>query len=235
MSHLDRRGFVIAALSAALSPLILDSGAQKIADENHRDYESSVIPDLQSLGTNPALAKEVETAKRLLGAAHKGQTPINIFSYLEGLTERNVDGELFNAGWRTRWNPVIVTFFKETKTTPQGDLTAWCAASLNWVLARAGLKGTASASSGSFRECPGRTTQPKPGDIAVFAASDPEEAAVGHGHVGIYLDQNDKFVYVLGGNQKNKAGHHQICRKWIPKSGALKLHSFHSIESLSKV
>jgi len=146
------------------------------------------------------------------------------------LPDKNVDNEAYNGGWRVRWNPVVVRFFTETKTTPAGDTTAWCAASLNWALARSGLHGTESASSGSFRASKGLTDNPHPGDIVVFASTDPDEARVGHGHVGLFLEQNASAIFLLGGNQKNDFGHHAVCRKWILKKGnTLVFHSFHSI------
>jgi len=202
-------------------------------NDEFRDFAGSELPDLRPLGTKPALPDEISKADALLLASPRNDDPINVLLYLESLRDRNVDSELYNAGWRTRWNPLIVRLFTETKTTPSGDATPWCAACLNWTLARSGLRTTQSASSGSFRRLTPGTKSPLKGDIVVFARTDPDESGVGRGHVGLFLEEDEDSVLVLGGNQKTKAGHHAVCRQRIRKKGAtLMLHSYHSISSL---
>jgi uncharacterized protein (TIGR02594 family) len=229
----SRRKFVLGTSAFALG-LITDvsysQNKKSRVNEDYRDFDSGTLPDLRPFGTQPAKSDEVAKADALLLAAPRQKLPLDVMKYLEALPDENVDNEAYNGGWRVRWNPLIVRFFTETKTTPAGDTTAWCAASLNWVLARCGLHRTESASSGSFRASEGLTDNPHAGDIVVFVSKDPDEARVGHGHVGLFLEQNASEILVLGGNQKNKFGHHAVCRKWIPKKGnVLVFHSYHSI------
>ena len=186
-------------------------------------------------GTREPTSGEATVAGRILEHA-PATTPLDIMLYFERLKIVNRDLEAYNAGWRERWNPVIVAFFRETETVPSGDTTPWCAASLNWALARCGYRGgTGSASSGSFRDVPGKTRHPVPGDIAVFGATDPKSYKAGMGHVCLFLAQTRDHVLVLGGNQKNVFGHQAICRKWLAKRDDVRqLHSFHAIRALRK-
>jgi hypothetical protein len=74
------------------------------------------------------------------------------------------------------------------------------------------------------------------GDVVVFHSADPEQAAGGHGHVGIFISQSESSVRVLGANQRNDLGHHAVSEKDIPKKGPfLMLHSFHSIDAFPTV
>ena len=204
--------------------------------DNEIDFQSDELPDLdailrqpESFGLQTARKEEIERADAILAAAPANRTPLEVMKYFAGVTEKNADGEYYNAGWRTRWNPVIVRFFSATNYgKPAGDTTAWCAASLNWCLRQSGFQhGTKSAASQSFRNAPGKTNDPKPGDIVVFR--DQNDSA--HGHVTLFLDQDDDRVQVLGGNQTDKRGHHAVCVKWIAKNGFLILHSYHSIDA----
>jgi uncharacterized protein (TIGR02594 family) len=140
-------------------------------------------------------------------------TPFDVAFYLATTTPAK-----FRMAWPepdfahpTYANPLIVRLFLSTKTRPQGDETAWCAAFVNWCLNRAGLKGTASASSQSFvKESWGNVVwrhdsrspplMAQRGDIAVFRLRyDP-----GHGHVGFFngiSHSQPNSIEVLGGNQ----------------------------------
>jgi hypothetical protein len=156
-------------------------------------------------------------------------------------------------GWPTIYNPVIIEFFKATKTNPlapenDGDNTAWCAAFVNWCIARglsrdgsisdATLKrGTQSASSGSFRcwesEAAKPTTigpplelseSPQPGDIIVWAQNgsvrpcQPGRLQVGSGHVAFYLGAGGNAGILEVGGNQLESGHHAVTRKSEPGS-----------------
>jgi uncharacterized protein (TIGR02594 family) len=229
-SQLTRRALLLEAASLLTCVSLVSS--QSAAIEEYRDFFSGDLPNLQQLGTKPALQKEIELADRLLASSPADRSALHVFTYLEHLKETNVDREAFNGGWRERWNPIIVRFFEQTKTKPSGDVTPWCAASLNWALARSGCRTTASASSGSFRAAPGLTENPQMGDVVVFASTNAAEAKVGRGHVGLFLDRSDDQIMVLGGNQKTESGHHAVCRKTINSKGkGLELHSFHAADA----
>jgi uncharacterized protein (TIGR02594 family) len=214
--------------------LLAPAAAEAKAFEKYRDFESSTLPFPLVGGTRKPEKNEQSIAGRIIERA-PSSSPFAIMHYFETLKRVNKDNEAYNGGWASRWNPIIVQFFTETQTKPEGDTTSWCAASLNWTLARSGHKGgTRSASSGSFRDSPGKTRHPRRGDIVVFGATDPAAFAQGHGHVGLFVAQRANAVLVLGGNQKNPFGHHAFCRKWIDKNGAeLKLHSFHDMRAFA--
>lgn len=186
-------------------------------------------------GVDPATERERAIADRILKHAPRGRTPLEVMHYFESVRLRNIDGESFNAGWRDRANPVILAFFDglPVSTHELGDRTSWCAASLNWTLARSGFQGgTHSPLSGSFREAPGVTRHPRAGDIVVFRDTDPNLSAQGFGHVCLFLRQTHDHVYVLGGNQTNWKGHAAFCAKWLAKAGPnLTLHSFHAVDA----
>jgi len=229
MTTLSRRAWLQALLAGA--PAL--AFAQKAPAGTDRDFNSGTIPDYTQLGTEPATPEEIRIANAILDGAPRS-TPVEVFGYIEKRTERNLDGESYVGGWAKRWNPLIVRFFKQTKTEPSGDTTPWCAASLNWTLARCGLRGTGSASSSSFRTAPGKTDTPRPGDIVVFESADSREAAVGHGHVGILVERTPTYVVLIGGNQTGTVGHHAVCKQTIKLNGVgLKLHSYHSIAAFA--
>jgi uncharacterized protein (TIGR02594 family) len=227
---LGRRSVLLGAAAALASSAMTSTAAFARPVENYKDFGGETLPFPMVGGSQAAEETENSIAGRIIRRAPKS-SPFAIMRYFEHLRRVNKDNEAYNGGWSTRWNPIIVQFFEETATTPEGDTTSWCAASLNWALARAGLKGgTHSASSGSFRDSPGLTRRPRRGDIVVFGATDKTAFEQGHGHVGLFVAQRRNAVLVLGGNQKNPQGHHAFCRKWLDKSGTdLKLHSFHHI------
>ena len=124
---------------------------------------------------------------------------------LNEIDDKNDDQEAYNAQWQHRWNPVIVGFYESTTLKPdyvfkKGDTIDWCAAFLNWCLARAGYDTTNNAMSGSFRT---NFRKPEaPGDIIVFRKRD-KGGDQGFGHVGIFINETSSAYTVLGGNQKN--------------------------------
>jgi uncharacterized protein (TIGR02594 family) len=230
---LTRRAFVFGGLCTP-APISTWGSSAAVARpiQNYRDFETADLPPPMVGGTQVPMDTETTIAEKILERAPRS-SPFAVMHYLEGVRRVNADHEAYNGGWGTRWNPVIVTFFEATGTKPEGDTTSWCAASLNWTLTRAGYRGgTGSASSGSFRDGPGRTHCPRRGDIVVFGRTDPQAYAKGLGHVGLFVAQCHDAVLVLGGNQTNRFGHHSVCRKWLAKNGEdLRLHSFHAISA----
>jgi len=78
----------------------------------------------------------------------------------------------------------------------------WCAIFANAMLEQAGIPGTRSASSQSFRSHPGFVQLDKParGAIAVFWRGAENS---GLGHVGFYWGEDDSRVWTLGGNEND--------------------------------
>jgi uncharacterized protein (TIGR02594 family) len=170
-------------------------------------------------------------AASIIDKAPHGPTPLDIARYFIEVANGVYGAEQvsYTSGWPTRWNPVIVTFFKATGTTPSGDVTPWCAAFVNWCFLRATEHpATANASSGSFRCYGSPTSAPKVGDVVVFRRRDSYDQCLGNGHVGFFLSETDKAIEVLGGNQiDGHTGCHRISSKLIAKSGnILLLHSY---------
>lgn len=219
-------------MAGSVSALLATPAMADVAGAD--DFDSAELPDYTHLlgpagmtpqGLATPLPREVAMARDIMAQAPR-TSPHEIMAWLEALRETNQDGERYNEGWRDRWNPLIVGFFAGTGLTPSGDLTPWCAACINWCIERAGLKGTGSASSGSFRN-PRGPGRPRLGDVAVFRD---DARGPGKGHVGFYVGGDTRRITVLGANQLNERGHHGICRKpYAVRSGRLVLDSFHPV------
>ena len=168
-------------------------------------------------GTGSPRPEELQTASSILAEAPT-TAPLEIAQYFERLQVTNSDGEKYNAEWRDRSNPVIVSFFAATNySLPITDRTKWCAAFVNWCLRRAKRPITNSASSGSFRCFGSATISPAPGDIAVFKNRGQDEPCSGSGHVAFWISQVGDSVEVLGGNQGSRV---RTSRYPVSESGA---------------
>jgi uncharacterized protein (TIGR02594 family) len=232
---LKRRQFLkqtlLAGIAVGFAPL---TASTEPIPPDSPDYYSAFIPVLRPLGTNSPDDQEVYKGDQLVLGSPIGSPPLETMKYFADITATNSQGEVYNAGWRYRWNPVVVRFFECGAMTPSGDETAWCAACLNWVLARSGYVGTCSSSSSSFR-CVGKeTNDPNPGDIVVFRNRDEQLARAGRGHVGLFMSKTGTSITVLGGNQK-KTGHHAVCVQVIDDRIPLVFHSFRSVDSLVRL
>ena len=99
----------------------------------------------------------------------------------------------------TKSNPEILAYF-EASGFPniQDDDIAWCAAFVNWVLAKCGIQGTEKLLARSFLNWGKKTETPQVGDIVVLWRISPDSI---YGHVGFYVSETVSSVYILGGNQ----------------------------------
>jgi uncharacterized protein (TIGR02594 family) len=200
-------------------------------------------------GTKPAYVAEIAKGKEIANGCVSGCTPIEVAQYFEQLrtgafdATYGSDASLYAQEWPVRANPVIVGFFDATSLrTPAGDQTAWCAAFMNWCIARArpGNHATGSAASASFRTWATKTDDPLPGDIAVFKS----RSTPSHGHVAFVVSKAAQGVYVLGGNQmpmrvRKSDGTYAVANtgevntKFFPIVGKdLELHSFRTADIL---
>lgn len=93
-------------------------------------------------------------------------------------------------------NKRIVEYHQRTKLRAKDDETPWCSSFVNWCLANAGYPITESAAARSWTNY-GASTTPHEGCIVVLTRT-------GGGHVGFYVRETSKYVYILGGNQSNK-------------------------------
>lgn len=166
-------------------------------------------------------------ARAIMDAAPKNCRPIDVAYYFrdlgKGKTQFGAQGRPYARGWPRIYNPLIIELFTTTHLNPlapefNGDATPWCAAFVNYCIARALSKngrigdielarGTQSASSGSFR-CYGKEVKEgrlREGDIAVWALDGTvNKCKPGQGHVGFFVEASEdtrKPYMILGGNQ----------------------------------
>jgi uncharacterized protein (TIGR02594 family) len=112
-------------------------------------------------------------------------------------------------------NPEIVKYFDDLgfDGTKLKDETAWCSAFANWVCMNSDLEYTKKLNARSWLKVGRDTTNPVLGDIVVLWREHPDSWK---GHVGFYINDDDKYIYILGGNQSN-----QVCIKPYPKTRLL--------------
>jgi len=98
-------------------------------------------------------------------------------------------------------NPRIIEYHSSCTLRATNDETPWCSAFVNWCMIQAGLSGTDNAAARSWLQWKegSKIKSPKLGCIAVFKrGTNPWE-----GHVGMFSDEGDSHIQVLGGNQGN--------------------------------
>ncbi len=226
----SRRGFVLGATAWSLLPPTLALG-QSIDDGVELADGGHIPPlpdDLVGFDTAPAYrgsetstvgpgaptVEEREIGELVIAGAKANQRPIDVARYFYNLGQSSDPKRVYAREWPERANPVIKEFFRATETVPHGDITPWCAAFINWCIARGNSETetktfnpkaldmtTRSAASGSFR-CWTETTTPMEGDLAVFAQKGSEgRTCSGQGHVAFFLGRDEKRIKILGGNQ----------------------------------
>jgi uncharacterized protein (TIGR02594 family) len=108
-----------------------------------------------------------------------------------GLSE--IDGPLSNAE--------IMDFFHDIGFDwVTDDSTAWCSAAINFFAKRHGYERSGALDARSWLKVGEIVLEPEMGDIVVFWR---ESYQSWKGHVGIYINSNEKYVWSLGGNQNN--------------------------------
>lgn len=239
---LSRRNFTLFSVASLLCPnRALSQSAYVVTDDEFPPLPSDLLKhsaeddyfgtelQLESLGTADPGSARIKMAQEIAAKAPRNCRPIDVAYYFRdlgrGKTEFGEAGRPYARGWPVMYNPLIVELFKATKMKPldagAGDTTPWCAAFVNYCIARAKSKdgnigpdelnfGTRSPSSGSFR-CFGKEIAPddaKEGDIAVWAQDKTVNAASpckpGSGHVGFFVAATgdaQRPYYIVGGNQ----------------------------------
>lgn len=96
-------------------------------------------------------------------------------------------------------NKRILQYHSATSLKAQSDEIPWCSSFVNWVMKQSMIKGTYSAAARSWLDW-GYTCEPISGCIVVLKRGQSET----QGHVGFLVGQDDAFIHLLGGNQKNK-------------------------------
>ena len=108
-------------------------------------------------------------------------------------------------------NPEILKYFEGLGDWNED--TAWCSAYCNWVVKEAGKKGSGELNARSWLYAGEAVFNPKIGDVVVLwrvAKND------WRGHVGFYINEDEEYFYLLGGNQDN-----QVCIKPYDKNRLL--------------
>lgn len=112
-------------------------------------------------------------------------------------------------------NPEVLKYFSILGFDAERlkDETAWCSAYVNWVCIKSNLPYTGKLNARSWLNVGEKVDEPRLGDIVVLWRESPESWK---GHVGIYINETNRYLYVLGGNQNN-----QVNIRAYPKSRLL--------------
>lgn len=95
------------------------------------------------------------------------------------------------------------------------DETAWCSAFMNAVAIMANYERTFDLTARSWLNAGFRPTpvRQRIGDVCILWRVSPDDW---RGHVGIYIREDEKYVWLLGGNQNNR-----VCIKKYRKTRVL--------------
>ena len=117
-------------------------------------------------------------------------------------------------------NPQIIRFFKDIGYTwIKDDETAWCSCFINWLAKECSCQKSGKLDARSWLKTGRDIKYPALGDVVIFWRESPESWK---GHVGLFISQDEKNIYTLGGNQDN-----MVCIKPYSKSQLL---GFRSLE-----
>ena len=111
-------------------------------------------------------------------------------------------------------NPDIVGFFDEIgHSWVRDDETAWCSAFINYIAKRTGYERSGQLTARSWLDVGTEIETPERGCIVVLWRG---SLSSWKGHVGLYINSDDRYIYILGGNQDNS-----VCIKRYPKERLL--------------
>lgn len=98
-------------------------------------------------------------------------------------------------------NPIVSSFYDEFVPHKITDnQTAWCSAFMNSIFASCGYEYSGSLAARSWTKVGVKIEKPIPGDVVIFWR---EKKTSWKGHVAMYISQDSKYIYCLGGNQSN--------------------------------
>jgi len=100
-------------------------------------------------------------------------------------------------------NPEILKYFDDLgyDGSKLKDETSWCSAFVNWVCKEAGLEYNNKLNARSHLDYGNTVINPELGDKVIFWR---ESKDSWKGHVGFYIREDSKYIFVLGGNQSNQ-------------------------------
>lgn len=92
-------------------------------------------------------------------------------------------------------NPRIVEYHSYTTLKATDDETPWCSSFVTWCLEKSGIKSTKSAWARSYLDWGTKIDVPYEGCVVIFSRNKTS------GHVGFFVKEDSKNIFVLGGNQ----------------------------------
>jgi uncharacterized protein (TIGR02594 family) len=111
--------------------------------------------------------------------------------------------ELGTWEWAKGSNPRVNAYFDDVGHPALHDDTAWCAAFVGAMLARAGLPHTGKLTARSYLDWgrPVADEDAREGDLVIFWRGSPDGW---QGHVGFFVRFEGTQIIVVGGNQRNQ-------------------------------
>ena len=97
-------------------------------------------------------------------------------------------------------NPEVEKLFQEMGYDYSDD-TAWCSAFANYIAKENCLDQSNALDARSWLQVGKEVESPQIGDIVVFWR---ESIDSWKGHVAFFMNKDDRYIYVLGGNQSNE-------------------------------
>jgi len=110
-------------------------------------------------------------------------------------------------------NPRVLEYQQACTLKAADDETAWCSSFVNWCVQKSGWVPTHKANARSWLKWGYKTRVPQRGAVVVFWRGSPSSWK---GHVGFFIKENAKYIWVLGGNQNNK-----VCIRKYPREKLL--------------
>jgi len=102
-------------------------------------------------------------------------------------------------------NPRVMQYHCGTNIHGYDDKAAWCSSFVNWVFTQAEIKGTNSALARSWLDWGRPLEEPQYGCVTILEREDPNGW---QGHVGLFIEQAESELCLLGGNQLGKVCYH---------------------------
>jgi len=94
----------------------------------------------------------------------------------------------------------VLEYHLATSLKASDDSVAWCSSFVNWCFKEAGIKGSGKANARSWLNWGYPMKAPGIGCVVIFWRVSPKSWK---GHIGLYVGEDDKYIYCLGGNQSN--------------------------------
>jgi uncharacterized protein (TIGR02594 family) len=98
-------------------------------------------------------------------------------------------------------NDAILQYYRDVGVPQKNEEVSWCAAFVGSCLERSKIKSTRDLTARSYLSWGRKLETPREGCVVVFWRESPKSWK---GHVAFYVRQTKNYVYVLGGNQKDK-------------------------------